>query len=134
MKNCSGLHCPGCGDSGGAMLAAGALAVLAVIVANAHAIGRAVSEVVVVLAVTAASIAGAGLAAGAVATVVMLRRRAARRALASRNAPAGIPPLTARIIAPRAARRQELPAARAPGESLSDYWERMQAQTRRFPR
>src|ERR1700740_1103888 len=78
MKNCSGLHCPGCGDGPGAALIAG-LVVLAVIAASARAIGRAVSEVVTILAITAASIAGLALTAGTVAAVVILRRRAVKR-------------------------------------------------------
>lgn len=133
MKNCSGLHCPGCGDSGGAGIIAG-LVVLAVIVASARAIGRAISEVVTILAITVASIAGIALTGGTVAAVVMLRRRSARRALATRNVPAELPRLTARIVVPRSARRPELPAARGPGESLAGYWERMDAEPRRSPR
>ena len=134
MSKCSGLHCPGCGDSGGPGAVIVVLVVLAVLGGAAQAIGQAVSEALFILAVTAASIAGAGVLAGTVAAVVILRRRAVRRPLATRNAPAEIPRLTARIVVPRSARRPELPAARVPGESLADYWERMGIKPRRFPR
>jgi hypothetical protein len=82
MSSCKGLHCPGCGDGGGWGLAVVALVVLAVISANARAIGRGVSELVTAAVIVLG--AAVGLVAIAAAAVVVVRVR--RRTLARRRA------------------------------------------------
>ena len=132
--NCKGIHCPGCEDGNGPAGLIAVLVVLAVIAASARAIGRAVSEVVTILAITAASIAGAALAAGAVAAVVILRRRAGNAQLRAREvARAEALEWALEQLAARPG-RLELPAARVPWASLDGHREHMEAEPRRSPR
>jgi hypothetical protein len=81
MKNCSGLHCSGCKDSGsgGVAVIVAVIAALALADHYAGAIGRAVSDLVAVVAITAASLAGTVLVAVVTAAVMMARRRALQR-------------------------------------------------------
>jgi hypothetical protein len=111
MKNCSGLHCPGCGDSGSGV-AAGLVAGLVVLALADHyagAIGRAVSDLVTVVAITAASVAGIVLAGGIMAAVVTARKRALRRAPRT-----PIPRVTAQVIPGEQGIRALPPAAPGP--------------------
>jgi hypothetical protein len=82
MKNCSGLHCPGCqnGRTGGVAVLVAMIVVLALADHYAKTIGNVVSGLVAVVAITAASLTGAVLVAVVTAAVVMARRRALRRA------------------------------------------------------
>ena len=68
---CSGLHCPGCGDSGGGLLVA-----LVVIGAVIHAIWHALVEAAEIAALTLLSAAGLAAVAGLVYTAVRIRARA----------------------------------------------------------
>ena len=74
--NCNGLHCPGCGGGKGpATGAVIALVVLAVIAANAKAIGRTLAEVGHVLVLVAIAGASVTVAAGAVILGLVIRQR-----------------------------------------------------------
>jgi len=77
--NCKGIHCPGCGDGGGSVLAlAAVVVVVALVAAKAHAIEHGATELVHVLIVVA--ITAICLAAATVAVIVAVRfRRAATR-------------------------------------------------------
>lgn len=118
MGNCSGLHCPGCGSGGGPVIGAGAivgLVVLAVVMANAHAIERTALEILQVAEITAASVAALAAVAASVAITVKIRRARSRRALARVNVPREIPPLTARVLPPSPARILPVGQTRQPG-------------------
>lgn len=77
-KNCSGLHCPGCGGGGPAIGGVAGLVVLVLIAASARTIGHAVADIARVLVLIAAAGAGIAMAAGAVTAVLVIRSRLRR--------------------------------------------------------
>ena len=80
---CSGLHCPGCGHRGGnagnGVGAVTVLIVVALIVANRRAIGHAASVTLHELEIAAEVAAGLAVTTGVTASVLVIRRWAARR-------------------------------------------------------
>jgi hypothetical protein len=102
--SCKGLHCPGCGDGGGAGLAV--LAVVAVILGLVlHAIWHTLVEVVEIIALILLS--GLGLAAAGGLVYAGLRIRASVRA----RRPRAVIPARAEAVQPG---RQLGPAIEAP--------------------
>jgi hypothetical protein len=74
--NCRGLHCEGCGSGGGPALGGViTLIVLAVLAANAKAIGHAAGEAVRVLVLVTIAGGSIALAAGAVIIALAIRSR-----------------------------------------------------------
>jgi len=115
---CSGLHCPGCGHRGGNTgIGAGAVTVLivvAVIVANRCAIGHAASVTLHVLEIAAEVAAGLAVTTGITASVLVIRRWAARRratATAATAAPQRAEiPASVRVLSTPRRTPAELPA------------------------
>ena len=123
---CSGLHCPGCGYHGGnAATGAGAvivLIVLAVVAANRRAIGHAASVAVHILAVAAVVAAGLAVATGVTASVLVLRRRAARwRAAANTVRERAEIPASVRALGPPGRAPAALPAPPPSGRLCWPY-------------
>lgn len=77
MSGCKGLHCPGCGDGGGAGIIA--LVVLVVIGATVHAVWHTIVEVAEIAAWTVVGLAGLAAAAGIAWGVRRILQEAPRR-------------------------------------------------------
>jgi hypothetical protein len=128
MRDCGGLHCPGCGEHGG-----GGLVALVVVLAVAAAVIRAAWHAIVtgleIAAYVAASIAGAAMIAVAAYAAVRVRRHVlevrARRISPQVHAvitdvKAGRPVVMA---APLERPAIEAPQTRADGWPLPGQWE-----------
>lgn len=77
--SCKGIHCPGCGDGGGAGIGAVVIfVVLAVIAADAKAVGRLLAEVGRILVLAAIAGASVTAATGAVILAVAIHRKLRR--------------------------------------------------------
>jgi hypothetical protein len=110
MSRCPGLHCPGCGDSGGWWIVGGVVAAGAVVYAARHFI-----ELVVRFA--ALTVLGLAVLAASVAVIVWMARRGGDVATVSHGAlPAPErPALTARPA-------REVPAAVQPQQITNNFY------------
>ncbi len=126
--SCKGLHCPGCGDSGGGLAAVVAVVVLGAlitqpVIAAAAAVLRVAVDVIEVAAIAAVSAAGLAVIAGA----VIIGRRVQRRhaMLDARADPVQVASWTIRPGRRFPARREALPgqgrSLAAPGRHARVY-------------
>ena len=74
--SCKGIHCPGCGDGGGVLVAIVAIVIIGAIVARP--VEHAVGELVHVVLIGAAIAAAVSIAAAGAWLAVLLRRRTRR--------------------------------------------------------
>ena len=123
MSRCPGLHCPGCGDGGGGLIAV--LVALAVLVAVLHAIWHTLVEAAEIAALTVLSFAGLTAIAGLGYAALRIRARVA----SSRGKQ--LIPARAEVIqlGPPGRDAIEAPPPRPDSWPLPGHWEEIKADT-----